>query len=92
MIAKMTETKDKVLTFAEKTTDKVESFHKKMANKPFEMLEKVKVTGPNVDKVKDFQNKSIDKLYTVVRKTNKKAGELATDLLGKVSKKEASVA
>lgn len=90
MMDKIKEVKDKVIKTVEETTDKIEEAHKKIAAKPFEILEKAKVTGPKVDKVKDFQDKAISKTYEVVRNINKKAGDLATDLIGKVAKEEAA--
>ncbi|MBF0239330.1 MAG: hypothetical protein HQM12_16640 [SAR324 cluster bacterium] len=64
----------------------VEEVHKKISSLPFEMLEKIGPIAAQVKGAKEKHDQTIGSVYDTIRQINEKAGELAADLLKKVSK------
>ena len=62
----------------------VEQVHRNVANMPLDALEKIGALEEHVQKVRDFQDKSIGDIYEAIRSLNQKVGEIAKEQLEKV--------
>ncbi|MBF0099932.1 MAG: hypothetical protein HQK77_03405 [Desulfobacterales bacterium] len=86
MTKKLEELKDWVQEAINDGATSIEEIHRSIANKPFEVLERLNLSGEVVGKIQDFQNKTIGNVYDFIRSINDKIHEIATELLAKLNK------
>ncbi len=79
------ELKDLVQEAIDNGATTVEQIHKSIANMPFEVLEKINLSGATVDKLENFQKETIGTVYDFIRSVNAKAGDIANELLRKLN-------
>ena len=87
-MSKLIELQELVQEAIDNGATSVEEIHKTLANKPFEILEKINISGGVVEKLQDFQNQTIGNVYDLIRTVNNKIGEIASDLLSKIETEE----
>ncbi len=78
------ELKDLVQEAIDNGATTVEQIHKSLANMPFEVLEKINLSGATVDKLGNFQKETIGTVYDFIRSVNSRAGDIANELLRKL--------
>ncbi len=78
------ELKDLVQEAIDNGATTVEQIHKSLANLPFDVLEKINLSGETVDKLENFQKETIGSVYDFIRAVNARAGDIANDLLRKL--------
>ena len=81
---KIKELKDLVQEAIDNGATTVEQIHKFLANMPFEVLEKINLSGATAGKLEDFQKQTIGTVYDFIRSVNSKVGDIATELLKKL--------
>jgi hypothetical protein len=59
----------------------VEEIHKSIATKPLDVLERLDLFEETVKGVRKVQETSIGAIYDLIRKVNREAGKLATEML-----------
>ena len=79
------ELKDLVQEAIDNGATTVEQIHKSIANMPFEVLEKINLSGATADKLENFQKETIGTVYDFIRSVNAKAGDIANELLRKLN-------
>ena len=82
----LTSLKDLVQNTINDGANTVEEVHKKIANMPIDALKKLHVLEDKVDTVAEVQESTIGTVYDTIRAVNDKAGEIATEILGKIKK------
>ena len=63
----------------------VEQIHRQIANMPLDFLAKIEQLEGPVSQAREFQDKTIGSIYETIHNINAKAGEIATELLGKMN-------
>ncbi|MBF0227331.1 MAG: hypothetical protein HQK76_17945 [Desulfobacterales bacterium] len=87
-MGKLRELKDLIQEAIDNGATTVEQIHKDIANKPFEVLERINISGEKIQKIQELQDKTIGNVYELIRTLNQKIGEIASDLLAKIEKED----
>ncbi|MBF0100375.1 MAG: hypothetical protein HQK77_05645 [Desulfobacterales bacterium] len=80
-MGKINELKDYIQESIDNGATTVEEIHKSLANKPFEFLERIHLSGERVARFQDIHHRTIGNVYEFIRTLNRRVGEIATDLL-----------
>ena len=86
LLDKIKASKDRVQEEIVKRVNSLEEFHKKLAQKPFALLGKMKISEATVGKVQEAHDKAVSNVYDFIRKMNDKTAKFADDLLEKGKK------
>lgn len=91
-MGKLKSYQEQVQEIIEKSINAVEEQHKALAQKPFELAEKVEAEAKSfsVESIRNAHNEYVATLYTTLREWNKRLGNLAGDLIARVEQEQAA--
>src|SRR5690606_34895954 len=91
-MGKLKSYQEQVQEIIEKSINAVEEQHKALAQKPFELAEKVEAEAKSfsVESIRNAHKEYIDTLYTTLREWNKRLGNLAGDFIARVEQEQAA--
>ncbi|MFE8071306.1 hypothetical protein QQM79_09610 [Marinobacteraceae bacterium S3BR75-40.1] len=91
-MGKLKSYQEQVQDIIEKGINTVEEQHKTLIARPFEFAEKVEKEAKSysIQSVRDAHNEYANNLYSSLRKLNKRLGEYAAELIGRIEKEEAA--
>jgi hypothetical protein len=72
---------DRLERAVRKGTDSAEEIHRKVANLPLDLLERIELLEESVQKVRQIQDEAIGAIYDLVRGINQEIGRAASDII-----------
>lgn len=89
-MGKLKSYQEQVQEVIEKGINTVEEQHNSLIARPFELAEKVEKEAKSysIQSVRDAHNEYANSMYSSLRKLNKRLGEYAAELIGRIEKEE----